>query len=122
MTQDQIIEQAFVRGVEAQRETGELPVPEETNPTLAQKLMVCLPLIAFLLVPAAVHDLTDDLFIVGFAFGSCGIFLFAVVYWLMKMMRRQNEAIARRDREYLQDACRAVKERLTGDGSVSVWP
>jgi hypothetical protein len=122
MTQDQIIEQAFLKGVEAQQRTSNLPAPEGTNPTLVQKLAICLPLIAFLLVPAAVHYLTDDLFIVGFALSGCIVFLFGVVYQLMKMMRRQNEAIAQRDLEYLQDACRAAKDRLTGDGSVSNRP
>ena len=51
MTQEEIIKSAFMRGAETQKTIQALPVPEGTNPSAMFKLVVFMPIIAFIFQP-----------------------------------------------------------------------
>lgn len=112
-----IIDEAFMKGVEAQKEIHDLPVPEGTNPTALDKVIMIIPIITFIFLPFVVLDLTDRSWIYfGLAMipGMVGIFL--VMHWLIRKIIDQNLAIEERDKAHLATA-REEARRMLVDGA-----
>ena len=110
MTDEQLIEAAFARGVEAQKGVSTLPVPDGTNPTGLQKLAVCLPFFCGLFAPLFAYEITGDEFVSGFIFGLSVLGFIAATLWLVRKAGAQQEAIEERNMAYLGDA-RALAQR-----------
>ena len=114
MTDDQLIEAAFAKGVEAQKSIDALAIPEGTNPTALQKLAICLPFICAMFAPFLVFEITDgNEFASGFVFGLCAIALTGVIFWLVRKADVQQKAIAVRDEAHIDNARRLAKQELT---------
>ena len=112
-----IIDKAFMKGVEAQKEIHDLPVPEGTNPSALDRVIMIIPFITFIFLPFVVLDVTDRSWIYfGLAMipGMVGIFL--VMYWLSRKISDQNLAIEERDQAHLARA-REEARRMLVDGA-----
>lgn len=113
MTDEQLIEAAFARGVEAQKSIDALPVPEGTNPTGLQKFAICLPFICAMFAPLVAFEITDgDEFLSGFVFGLCALAFTAAIFWLVRKAAVQQQAIAARDEAHLGNARTLAKQEL----------
>lgn len=114
MTDDELIEAPFARGVEAQKNIDALTIPEGTNPTGLQKFAICLPFVCAMFAPLLVFDITNgNQFVSGFVFGLCAIAFTGGIFWLAKKAAAQQKAIAARDKAHLHNACSLAKQELT---------
>ena len=74
MTDEQLIEAAFTKGIEAQKSIDALAIPEGTNPTGLQKFAIFLPFLCTIFAPLLAFEITDgDEFVAGFVFGLCAM-------------------------------------------------
>ena len=114
MTQEEIIKSAFMRGAETQKTIQALPVPEGTNPSAMFKLVVFMPIIAFIFLPIVALEATDGnwvYFLLSLIPGLAGLFF--TIYSIGRKIQKQNAAIEERNTAQFEHAQSLAVSELT---------
>ncbi len=105
------ITEAFYKGVEAQKALAQMEEPEDTHIGAADRLMLCLVVIALIVAPAAILSYEGGNFwlkVLGTVVAITAITT-GFMTWALAKIKKHNAIIEKRNEQFLSSACMQTK-------------